>query len=140
TVKGFDPRLITELREVKIIKVSEDELYGAYHRLVRKGFKIKPIAALSYYVANIVGNSVAVVTMGYKTRARTSGRESSIKRYILEVLSRKPMLTAYQIWREKPLWTLRAVYKAIKSMEFKREICFEIKTVGLRKIKYYRLC
>ncbi|MEM1700363.1 MAG: pyridoxal-5'-phosphate-dependent protein subunit beta [Desulfurococcaceae archaeon] len=138
TPKGFNPRILRSLRGVKVVEVSEAELYEAYVKLLRKGFKIKPLAALSYYVAEVTGNSVAVVTMGYKVR--TTGRESSVKKLVLEVLSRKPQVTAYEIWKEKPVYTLRAVYKAVKSMELSGELCFEVRTRGVRKIKLYKLC
>ncbi|MEM1634045.1 MAG: hypothetical protein QXE68_07500 [Sulfolobales archaeon] len=138
TLKGFNPQILRNLRRVKVFEVSEVELYEAYRKLLRKGFKIKPLAALSYHVAEIIGNSVAVVTMGYKTR--TTGRGSDVKKLVLDIVSRKPLITAYEIWKEKPVYTLRAVYKAIKSMELNGEICFEVKTRGVRKVKLYKLC
>ncbi|MEM4971248.1 MAG: pyridoxal-phosphate dependent enzyme [Sulfolobales archaeon] len=138
TLKGFNPQILRNLRRVKVFEVSEVELYEAYRKLLRKGFKIKPLAALSYHVAEIIGDSVAVVTMGYKTR--TTGRGSDVKKLVLDIVSRKPLITAYEIWKEKPVYTLRAVYKAIKSMELNGEICFEVKTRGVRKVKLYKLC
>ncbi|MEM1834720.1 MAG: pyridoxal-5'-phosphate-dependent protein subunit beta [Thermosphaera sp.] len=138
TLKGFNPQVLRDLKGVRIIEVSESELYEAYRKLLRKGFKIKPLAALSYYVAEITGGSIAVVTMGYKTRATDRG--SGVKKLVLDVISRKPLITAYEVWREKPVYTLRAVYKAVKSMELSGEICFEVKTKGVRKVKLYKPC
>ncbi|MEM3982785.1 MAG: hypothetical protein QXM71_08715, partial [Thermofilum sp.] len=138
TLKGLNPQVLRNLRGIRIIEVTETELYEAYMKLLRKGFKIKPLAALSYYVAEITGSSVAVVTMGYK--ARTTGRGSDVKKLVLEIVSRKPLVTAYEIWKEKPAYTLRAVYKAVKSMELSGEICFEVRTRGVRKVKLYKLC
>ncbi|MEM1809213.1 MAG: pyridoxal-5'-phosphate-dependent protein subunit beta [Thermosphaera sp.] len=138
TLKGFNPQVLRDLKGVRIIEVSESELYEAYMKLLRKGFKLKPLAALSYYVAEITGGSIAVVTMGYKTRATDRG--SGVKKLVLDVISRKPLITAYEVWREKPVYTLRAVYKAVKSMELSGEICFEVKTKGVRKVKLYKPC
>lgn len=138
TLKGCSPQVLRGLRDIKVVEVSEGELYETYRRLIKRGFKIKPLASLSYHVAEHVENSVAIVTMGYKARA--TSKESSVKRLILEVLSRRPLLTAYEIWKEKPVYTLRAFYKAIKGMELKGEVCFEVKTRGVRKVKLYRKC
>ncbi|MEM4848695.1 MAG: HTH domain-containing protein, partial [Ignisphaera sp.] len=63
-----------------------------------------------------------------------------VKKHIVEILSKKSPLTAYEIWKEKPIYTLRAVYKAVKDMEAKGELCFDIMTRGKRKIKLYKLC
>lgn len=136
-VKGFDSPLLYGVHGIRIVEVLEDEVYEAYKKFVGRGFKTKPLAALSYYVAESLGSAVAVVTMGFTSPSR--GR-SMVKRFVLDVLSRKSPLTAYEIWREKPIYTLRAVYKAVKDMEARGELCFEIAARGKRKIKLYRIC
>ncbi|MEM4787344.1 MAG: hypothetical protein QXV28_05155 [Ignisphaera sp.] len=136
-VKGFDSPLLRGIHGIRIVEVLEDEVYEAYKKFVSRGFKTKPLAALSYYVAESLGSAVAVVTMGF---ASPSGGRSMVKRFVMDVLSRKSRLTAYEIWREKPIYTLRAVYKAVKDMEARGELCFDIAARGKRKIKLYRLC
>lgn len=136
--KGLNPYYLRNVSKVKIVEVSEVELFETFKKLIRRGFKIKPIAALSYHVAENLGRSIAVVTMGYRPPLR--GKDSEVKRSIVEVLSGGEALTAYEIWRRKPLYTLRAVYKAIKAMEVRKEICGEVLMKGKRKVKVYRLC
>ncbi|MEM1645295.1 MAG: pyridoxal-5'-phosphate-dependent protein subunit beta [Ignisphaera sp.] len=136
-IKGVDAPLLDGIQGIHVIEVTEDEVYEAYKKLVSKGFKTKPLATLSYYVAELLGNAVAVVTMGFISPSR--GR-SIVKKHIVEILSKKSPLTAYEIWKEKPIYTLRAIYKAVKDMEAKGELCFDIMTRGKRKIKLYKLC
>lgn len=136
-VKGFDSPMLKGVQGIQVIEVAEDEVYEAYKKFVNKGFKTKPLAALSYYVAESLGNAVAVLTMGFTSPSKS---RSAVKKIVLEILSRRHPLTAYEIWKEKPIYTLRAVYKSVKDMEAKGEICFDIKTKGKRKIKLYKIC
>lgn len=138
TVKGLSVQLVREVGDIRIVEISDQEVYESFKRLVAKGFKIKLLAALSYHVARVLGNAVAVVTMGFKPRGK--GEKSAVKQAVLEVLARKQPLTAYEIWRERPVYTLRAVYKAVRDMELKGEICYEAVSKGKRKIKLYSLC
>lgn len=137
SIKNRGCRLLNNVREVKVIEVGDREVFEALREAYEKGFKTKPLSALSLYIAENIGKSLAVVTMGFKT---VTSRESAVKKLILEILSQGKPMTAYEIWKTKPIYTLRAVYKAIKDMENKKEICFEIVSKSRRKIKVYRLC
>lgn len=122
---------------IKLVEISEEEAYSSFKKLVRKGFRTKLLAAICYSIAESLERSIAIVTAGYKTH---SSRVSEVKKVIREVLLNKPNISAYMIWKEKSVYSLRAFYKAIKDMELKREICFEIVNKGRRKVKLYRLC
>lgn len=139
-VRGSSARLLEGLKlgNLKVIEVSEEEAYESLRELVKKGLKVRPIVALSYNIAKTTKNAVAIVTMGFRPRSRAE--KSAVKKVVLEVLAKKQPLTAYQIWRESPAYTLRAVYKAVKHMEARGDICYEVVSRGKRKIKLYKLC
>lgn len=137
-IKGFDIPLLHGVKGVRVVEVQESEVYGAFRRLMARGVKTKPLAALSFYIAEALGKAVAVITMGYRSAPSTV--RSPVKKLVLEILSRKGPLTAYDIWKEKPVYTLRAVYKAVKDMEMRGEICFSIASRGRRRVKLYRVC
>jgi len=133
------PSLITASRNIRVVRVSGEEAYEASKKLLSRGIKAKPLSAASYYVGEILGNSVAIITAGFKQLAR--GRYvSEVKKMVREVLSRRSPMTAYEIWKERPAFTLRGVYRAVKSMEQSGEICYEVVSRGRRKVKLYRLC
>ena len=137
TIKGLNVPLLSGVKGVRVVEVPEDEVYYAFKRLIDRGLRTKPLSALSFYVAQNIGNSVAVITMGYRS---LSTNKSVIKKLILDALAKRGPMTAYEIWRSRQTYTLRAVYKAVKSMEARGEICFDIKSKGRRKVKLYRLC
>lgn len=137
-LKGCKPPYLEGVSGVRVAEVPGAELFETYRRLVGRGFRIKPIVALSYHVAENLGGSVAVATMGYKAPERR--KDSDVRRLVLETLRRRGALTAYEIWKENPVYTLRAVYKAVGVMESRREICSEVVVKGRRKYKVYRLC
>lgn len=138
-VESRETPYLLKLLNVEIVKISDEEAYEALKTLISRGFKVKPIAAISFYVSENLGNSIAILSGGFK-RALRSRQESMVKKTIIEVLRRKGSTTAYGIWREKPVYTLRGFYKALKSMEKNREICYEITSKGKRKVKLYKLC
>ncbi|MEM0376299.1 MAG: hypothetical protein QXI90_00780 [Thermofilum sp.] len=137
-LKGSKPPYLEGVAGVRVVEVPGVELFETYRRLVGKGFRVKPIVALSYHVAENLGSSAAVATMGYRAPGRR--KDSDVRRLVLEALRRGEALTAYEIWRENPLFTLRAVYKAVRAMESRGEICGEVVARGRRKVKVYRLC
>ncbi|MDK6029360.1 pyridoxal-5'-phosphate-dependent protein subunit beta [Ignisphaera sp. 4213-co] len=138
SLKNSSPSYLAGVRDVKVVEIGDGEAYEALKNVISKGFNTKPLSALSIYVAENFGKAVAVLTMGFKT---LSTRSSNVKRMIIEVLlQEKRPLTAYEIWKTKPVYTLRAVYKALKSMELANEICFDVVSKGMRKTKVYKLC
>lgn len=137
TIKGLNVPLLKGVKGVRVVEVSEDEVYHALKRLISRGLRTKPLSALSFYVAQNIGNSVAVITMGYRSLPAS---KSVIKKLIIDALAEGGPMTAYEIWRSRQTYTLRAIYKAIKSMEMRGEICFDVRSKGRRKVKLYRLC
>ncbi|MEM4751403.1 MAG: pyridoxal-5'-phosphate-dependent protein subunit beta [Desulfurococcaceae archaeon] len=138
TVKGLGVQLVRGVSGIRIVEIPDQEVYESFKQLVARGFKIKLLAALSYHVARVLGNAVAVMTMGFKPPGK--GERSAVKQAVLEVLARRQPLTAYEIWRERPIYTLRAVYKAVRDMELRGEVCYEVVSKGKRKVKLYSIC
>lgn len=133
------PDLLRLNPEIKTVRVSDEEIYEALKTLAQRGIKAKPISAIGYYIAENIGDSMAILSGGIKHVVR-SGRRSLLKSRIVETLSRKSPATAYEIWKENAEYTLRGVYKALKSMEKNGEVCYEVTSRGKRKIKLYKLC
>ncbi|MEN2999349.1 MAG: pyridoxal-5'-phosphate-dependent protein subunit beta [Acidilobaceae archaeon] len=135
-LKGREPPLLAGL-PVRTESIGEEEVYETLARLSSRGFRVKPLAAIGYAVASSLGDSIAVVTVAVRPPLR-QGR-SAVKRLILSTLEggRK---TAYEIWKERPAFTLRAVYKAARDMEERSEICYDVVRKGGREVKLYRLC
>jgi hypothetical protein len=74
---------------------------------------------MSYAVAENLGSSVAVITMGFKPY-KTSVRRSELRDTIVKTLKEKGPLTAYGIWLENPSYTLRGIYKTLHNYGVKR--------------------
>jgi len=138
-IKGIQVPDIVTRSGIKVIEIEGDEVLSALSRLLKKGFVTKPISAVSYAVAENLKNSVAIITMGYKSYKVWVGRER-LRSEIIKILKERGALTAYEIWKENPTYTLRAYYKALKSMEVKGELCSKVVMKGGRRVKYYKLC
>lgn len=140
TLKGYDkPELLRYDSNIRVEEVSDDEVLEALVRLSKMGIRTKALSALTYVVAENVGTSLAVVTMGFKRSLRRLDNvrlRGEIRKALLEL----DEATAYELWRRAPIYTLRGTYKALLSMEKSGEICSEVRVKGGRKVKYYRLC
>ena len=134
-----EPEILRGLKDVKIMKVSDEEIIESFMRLFRRGVETKPLSAMSYIVAENLRNSVAVITMGFKTYSTSHIRSRTLRQHIINLLREKGPMTAYQIWREIPSYSLRGVYKTLKNMELRGEVDVIIEDKGFRKIKYYTL-
>jgi len=132
-------QVVVSRPEIKIVHVEGYEVLKVLDKLAKRGFITKPISAASYAIAENLGNSIAVITMGFKPY-KAALRETHLKDVILKVLSERGPLTAYGVWRENPRYTLRGYYKALKSMELRGEVCSEIALKGARRVKLYKLC
>ena len=133
------PELLKTFKTIKVVEVKSSEALELALELARKGVKTSVIAALSYKVAENLGNSLAVLTMGFKRTVKLR-TDSEYKRKLIEVLRNLGEATAYQLWKEAPFYTLRGTYKMLLAMERRGEICSEIRARGKRKVKYYKLC
>lgn len=125
-------------KNITIEKASISEAYESMRELVKKGFKINPLGALGYLVAKTLKNSIGVLTMGYRSSGRVDA--SSVRKIITETLEKHGSLSAYEIWRLNPQYTLRAYYKVAGVMEKKGELCFDYILKGKRRVKKYYLC
>lgn len=132
------PEIINKARNIKTVAIGGQELLDSLKKLNSKGFRTKPLSAMSYAVAENLGSSVAVITMGFKPY-KTSVRRSELRDTIVKTLKEKGPLTAYGIWLENPSYTLRGIYKTLHNMELKGELRIEVKTKGNRKIKLFKL-
>jgi threonine synthase len=133
------PNIIMNLKDIKIIKVDNEEIVTSFVKLYEKGIKTKPLSAMSYIVAENLKNSVAVITMGFKTSSTFHVKKETLRDNVMKILKEKGPMTAYQIWNEYPHYTLRGIYKALKNMELKGEVEVSIRDKGLRKVKYYKV-
>jgi threonine synthase len=133
------PNIIMNLKGIKIIKVDNEEIITSFVKLYEKGIKTKPLSAMSYIVAENLKNSVAVITMGFKTSSTFRVKKETLRDNVMKILKEKGPMTAYQIWNEYPHYTLRGIYKALKNMELRGEVEVSIRDKGLRKVKYYKV-
>ena len=133
------PNIIMNLKDIKIIKVDNEEIITSFVKLYEKGIKTKPLSAMSYIVAENLKNSVAIITMGFKTSSTFRVKKETLRDNIMKILKEKGPMTAYQIWNEYPHYTLRGIYKALKNMELRGEVEISVKDKGLRKVKYYKV-
>lgn len=127
-------------RYVKVYEIERDEVLRSLLKLCKKGFVIKPLSALAFTLSDILSNSLAIVTMGFRSLVRSNTRNTNVRREILQVLKSYGEVTAYEVWKKLPIYTLRGIYKVMSSMEERGEICVEIRSRGARKVKYYRMC
>lgn len=134
------PNLLQRYGQVKVEEVGEDEALEALVRLSKRGVKTKLLSALSYLVAENLGSSLAVVTMGFKRPARRTEESGRLREELLRALSELGEATAYELWKRVPAYTLRGTYKALLSMERLGEVCSETRSRGRRKVKYYKPC
>ncbi|MCS7111819.1 MAG: pyridoxal-5'-phosphate-dependent protein subunit beta [Ignisphaera sp.] len=140
-VKGSVRFLPLEMgRFVKVFEIEGEEILRTLVKLWRRGFVVKPISALAFAVSDILGNSLAIVTMGFKSFTRTGPRNEGVRREIVQVLKSCGEATAYEVWKRLPVLTLRGIYKVLNSMEKSGELCTEIRSRGARKVKYYKPC
>ncbi|MEM0453821.1 MAG: pyridoxal-phosphate dependent enzyme [Sulfolobales archaeon] len=141
TMKGdYISNTIRVLKDIKFVEVDEEDVLNSIIKLSRRGIKTKPISALAYSVAENLGNAVAVVTMGFKTAPYYGRRNNNIKKEVYRIIKEAGEITAYEVWKRAPIYTLRGIYKLLQSMEKQKEVCSEVMYKGGRKIKYYSIC
>ncbi len=130
------PKLIPN--DVRVVEVEFERVLHTFTKLCKSGVRVKPVSALAYAAAEDLEKSIAIITAGYKPSARRDW--GKIRKDIINLLGREGSLTAYEIWQGLKNFTLRGVYKALKSLEVSGVLCSEFEVRGSRKIKRYRLC
>ncbi|MEM2223629.1 MAG: pyridoxal-phosphate dependent enzyme [Acidilobaceae archaeon] len=139
TIKGYS-NIMPSIREsFKVVEVSRDEVLAALLELGGKGVITKPLSISAFIIAKSLGNSIAILTIGFRPPPRKHWSIGA-RREIIRILEEYGESTAYEVWKNLPVYTLRGVYRALKAMEEKGEVCSEFKTRGNRKVKYYKVC
>lgn len=123
---------------VRVEEIEPSEAVRALLKLSASGLRTKLVSALAYAAARITGNSLAVITIGEK-HVRYRRRVSKLGSDILKVLEKHGELTAYEVWRILGGYSLRGVYKALKSLEDLGLVCTKhvVKGIGRKVRKYY---
>ncbi len=125
---------------IRLEEIEPAEVITSLLKLSDMGIKTKAISALAYTAAKILGNSIAVITIGEK-QARKRKNVSKLGSEILKVLENHEDLTAYEIWGFLKKYSLRGVYKALKTLEDLGLLCTKPMLKGIRrKVKTYSLC
>ncbi|MEM4922621.1 MAG: hypothetical protein QXU65_06480, partial [Sulfolobales archaeon] len=141
SIKGVGkPSLPVFAKSIKLVEISRDEAFDSLVKLWKNGIKTKSLSASAYAVAENLGNSVAVVTMGFRPLSASRRTDREMRKEIIRVLERVGEATAYEVWKVFPAYSLRGTYKVLESMEEIGEVCSEFKSRGRRKVKYYRVC
>ncbi len=139
-LKGYDrPKLLQYYSNVRVEEISEEEVLETLVKLSKMGIKTKALSALTYTIAENLGSSIAVVTMGFKQQMKRYNG-IGLRKELRTALAELGEATAYELWKRTPIYTLRGTYKALSSMEKMGEVCSEVRVRGGRKVKYYRLC
>lgn len=142
TLKGWGkPWLLNHCKDsIRVEEVEPAEAVESLLKLSRMGLRTKLVSALAYAVARSMGGSIAVITIGEK-QVRQRRSVSGLGMEILGILEKHGDLTAYEVWRMLGKYSLRGVYKALRSLEELGLICVKhvVKGVG-RKVKTYSVC
>ncbi|MEM3132188.1 MAG: hypothetical protein QXV72_06150 [Sulfolobales archaeon] len=141
SIKGVKNLILPEFaRSIKLVEISRDEAFNSLVRLWKSGVKTKSLSASAYTVAENMGNSIAVVTMGFRPLSASRKADKDVRKEIIRVLERSGEATAYEVWKVFPAYSLRGIYKVLESMEEMGKVCSEFKSKGRRKVRYYRVC
>jgi len=125
---------------VRLEEIEPEEAAKSLLKLSSMGVKTKLISASAYSMAKILGNSIAVITVGEK-QVKQRREISKLGSEIIKVLEKQGDLTAYEIWRILDKYTLRGVYKALKTLEDLGLLCTKHVLRGTgKKVKTYTLC
>lgn len=141
SIKGSDGLFLRHLgASVKVVEVGREEVLDSLLKLWRRGVSTKPLSVAAFTVSESIGNSVAVVTIGFRPLSGRRHQNAVVRREIIRILKNYGESTAYGVWRRLPLYTLRGVYKVLEAMEERGEVCSEVRSAGGRKVRYYRAC
>ncbi|MEM1527936.1 MAG: hypothetical protein QW290_07330 [Sulfolobales archaeon] len=141
SIKGMGNPILPEFaKSIKLVEISRDEAFDSLVKLWKNGVKTKPLSASAYAIAENMGDSVAVVTMGFRPLSAGRRTDKGVRKEIIRILEKSGGATAYEVWKVFPAYSLRGIYKVLESMEEMGEVCSDFKSRGKRKIKYYRVC
>ncbi|MEM4971601.1 MAG: hypothetical protein QXE01_10180 [Sulfolobales archaeon] len=132
------PEVIGDIGRIKLVEVDEADIIESLKKLTGRGIYTAPISAVGYHVASQLGDAIAIITIGYRTSSGKRGGE--LRGVVMKTLERLGKATAYEIWRENRRYSLRGIYKAVRSLAEEGIICEEVVAEGNRKVRRYRLC
>ena len=123
---------------VKVVEVSGNEALEALNTLAKRGVYTSPLSAIASHVAKTLSKSLTVLTVGF--RSRTVARRSELKEQVIKVLKDLGKATTYEVWGYISSYSLKGVYKALKSLVKEGVVCEEPVMRGRRKVTLYKLC
>ena len=132
------PDYLRKVKHIQVVGVSSDELMDSFKLLISEGIYTAPLSVMGFHIARSLGKSLAVLTIGY--RPRIPPRKSKLRERILKTIEKFGKASAYDIWRYNNEYSLRGVYKAVKSMVKDGIVCEEPYTKRGRKVMLYKLC
>jgi threonine synthase len=132
------PEIIRGESRVKLVEIDDLDIMKSLKELADRGIYTAPLSAVGYHVASQLGEAVAIITIGYRTSGRRRGSE--LRRVVMKTLERLGRATAYEIWRENQGYSLRGIYKAVRSMAEEGVVCEEVVARGNRKVRRYSIC
>jgi hypothetical protein len=137
--KGTEaPKHLTGEELVEIVEVSSNETLEALNTLAKRGVYTSPLSAIAFHVAKTLSKSLAVLTVGF--RPRVVARRSELKEQVIKVLKELGKATAYEVWGYISNYSLKGVYKALKSLVKEGVVCEEPVMRGRRKVTLYKPC
>ncbi len=144
TIKGAPtPKILKHSKyKIKVIEVASGDVLEAVLKLSKTGLKVRPLAATSYAAASSQGSGIAIITGSSRMMPPTPrNRLSELKSMIVRFLQERGEATAYEIWRNLGKdYSLKGVYKALKSLEAQGYTTSTYVMKGDRKVKVYTVC
>jgi threonine synthase len=108
--------------------------------LARVGIRTELLSASAYSMAANSGSGLALLTGSSRRDIRLGrGRCSPIKSDVKRALERRGSATAYEIWEDLGTYSLRGIYKIMRTMEIEGTVKGEYFMRGRRRVKRYRL-
>ncbi|PMP91049.1 MAG: hypothetical protein C0171_03660 [Caldisphaera sp.] len=126
--------------KIKIMSVSSEEAMESMIKLSKKGLNVKPLASVSYALAMIEGNGIAIITGKGKNSLNLTMKDTDLSKDIINLLSDGNKRTAYEIWLQLGKYSLKGVYRSLESLSKHGRICENFEMKGERKIKFYGIC
>ncbi len=127
-------------RRIKTVSVDPHEALKSLVDLARLGIRTELLSASAYLMAANSGSGLALLSGSSRIDVRLGGgRPSPIKLEVKRILERRGSATAYEVWEDIGTYSLRGIYKVMRTMEIEGTIKGEYIMHGRRKVKQYHL-
>ncbi|WP_243666685.1 hypothetical protein [Vulcanisaeta sp. JCM 16159] len=128
----------------RVVDVGDEETIRSMIELARGGMYVKPVSAMAYAVASMLGKDYVVVITGTGVKEYRVGRElgglTKLQEAILGVLEGSRPLTAYEVWeRLGGTATIQGIYKALNSLVRRGLVTVDYEVYGNRKVRVFRV-